>query len=432
MNLKAGLWQQQTLKLAMTQELTQAIALLQYSAQELTEFLENKALENPLFTVENKAIRVPKKPDKDKTYWIEQIADKTFSLEDYLLAQLNLKKYTKQQLKIIRHLIQCLDENGYFRGNTQEMADNHRVSVDLIEEGLQIIQKMEPVGIGARGLQECLLLQLQRMEPENKLAQTILAEYFLPFAEKKWKMISNELQVTMKEIQDVFDQLQHLNPKPCANFSDGPTSYVAPDAVIEWGSEGFIVRLNDYLLPKIGLNEHYYHQFSNNDDAQVSRFLHEKYQDFQFVLKSIEQRKETLMKVIYKIVEKQTDFFRKGPEYLKPMTMKEISSELSVHESTISRAVREKFVQTPLGTFPLKFFFTSNIQTVSEESTSSSQVKSVLSLLIEKENKIKPYSDQEIVDYLKNNEGILVSRRTIAKYRDQLGLPSSSKRKRFD
>lgn len=432
MNLKAGLWQQQTLKMTMTQELSQAIALLQYSAQELTEFLENKALENPLFMIKNKAIRTRKKSDKDKTYWIEQIADKTFSLEEYLLSQLDIKKYAKRQLKVIQHLIHSLDENGYFRGDIHEIASKLDVSISLVEECLKIIQALEPVGVGARGLQECLLIQLKKNNPTNKLAQTIMAEYFLPFAEKKWKMISNELQVTMKDIQHVFDQLQELNPKPCAKFSDYPTSYIAPDVIIESTHSGLVVRLCEDFLPKVGLNEQYYHHFSNSGDIQVNRFLREKYQDYQFIMRSMDQRKETLTRVVGQIVENQPDFFYKGPEYLRPMTMKEVASQLNVHESTVSRAVREKYVQTPVGTYPLKFFFTSFIQTVSDENTSSSQVKNVISLLIEKENKLKPYSDQEIVDYLKSSEGMIVSRRTIAKYRDQLGIPSSSKRKRFD
>ena len=174
------------------------------------------------------------------------------------------------------------------------------------------------------------------------------------------------------------------------------------------------------------------YQKFKNQDQQVNRFLQEKFQDYQWILKSIEQRKETLTNVVAKIVEKQPSFFQKGAQYLVPMTMKEVAGELDIHESTVSRAVREKYVQTPIGTFTLKSFFTSTIQTVSEdEGTSSTQVKNSISKLIEKENKEKPLSDQEIVEQLKTIEGIVVSRRTIAKYRDQLGIPSSSKRKRF-
>ncbi|NHC39253.1 RNA polymerase factor sigma-54 [Bacillus sp. MM2020_1] len=440
MNLKAGLWQQQTLKLAMTQELSQAIALLQYSAHELTAFLEDKALENPLLQIDNSNIkpmnplidRNRRKHQKAEKDWIDQIADKPFSLEDYLLSQLKITNLSAEQLRVIRHLIQNLDENGYFLGEQTEIAQKLRIEEDLVEECLAIIQTLEPAGIGARNLQECLLMQIYYLNPDNELAQKIIADYFIPFAEKKWKPIAKELKVTLKELQDIFDQMQTLNPKPAAILGKEATTYIIPDAIVEQSSDGLTVRMSDESLPRISLNEQYYHQFKDQDQ-QVSRFLQDKLQDYQWIQKSIEQRKETLTRVVAKIIEKQASFFQKGSQYLVPMTMKEVAAELDIHESTVSRAVREKYVQTPIGTFGLKTFFTSTIQTVSDdENTSSTQVKKKIATLIEKENKQKPLSDQEIVEQLKRDEGMVVSRRTIAKYRDQLGIPSSSKRKRFD
>jgi RNA polymerase sigma-54 factor len=438
MNLKAGLWQQQTLKLAMTQELSQAIALLQYSAQELTLFLENKALENPLLQIENGNVqpvnplidrnrnqRVRRTAEKD---WIEQIADQPFSLEEQLISQLNLKSISSTEVKVIRHLIQNLDVNGYFIGDFTEIANLFSTTEAFVEGCLAIIQTLEPAGIGARSLQECLLLQLEN----NELAQKIISEYFVPFAEKKWKQIAKELQVSLKEIQEIFDDIQLLSPKPGARLQNDNTSYIVPDAIIERTNEGLTVRMFDDPLPRISFNDGYYKKFSTTQDQQVSKFLHDKVQDYHWILKSIEQRKETLMKVVAKIVEKQATFFQKGIHYLIPMTMKEIATELEIHESTVSRAVREKYVQTPVGTFMLKSFFTSTIQTVQNETTSSTQVKNTIALIVNKEDKHKPLSDQEIVELLKDQEGMVVSRRTIAKYREQLGIPSSSKRKRFN
>lgn len=440
MNLKAGLWQQQTLKLAMTQELSQAIALLQYSAQELTAFLENKALENPLIQVEHANVqpmnplidRNRRKHQKVEKDWIEQIAEKKYSLEEQLISQLNIKKLPAEQLRVIRHLIQNLDENGYFVGGFSEIAESLKVSEELVEECLAVLQTLEPAGIGARNLQECLLMQTYYENPNNELALNIIANYFVPFAEKKWKQIAKELQVTLKEIQDVFDEIQLLNPKPGALLGREAAAYIVPDVIIEQTAEGLTVRMFDDPIPRINFNEPYYKKFKGQDQ-QVNRFLQEKFQDYQWIIRSIEQRKETLTKVVAKIVEKQPSFFQKGAQLLVPMTMKEVAAELDIHESTVSRAVREKYVQTPIGTFTLKSFFTSTIQTVSEdENTSSTQVKNAIKKMIEKENKEKPLSDQEIVEQLKTAEGIVVSRRTIAKYRDQLGIPSSSKRKRFN
>ncbi len=435
MNLRLGLWQQQTLKLTMTQELSQAIALLQYSAQELTGFLESKALENPLISIGNKSNRTRKNElsakKKNKMDWIEQIADKSYSLEEQLLSQLSLHKYTKQQLGIIKNLIQYLDEGGYYRGDLRETAKGWNVSEELVEKGLRIIQELEPAGIGARNLQECLLIQLKRETPANELAIKIIQDYFLLFAEKKWRTLAKELQVSLSDIQHVFDKIQALNPKPYSNDIADQTQYIVPDAIIEVTGQGISVRLWEAEIPKINFNTSYFNKFKAVGDHQVGRFLHEKLQDFQWIIKGIEQRKETLGKVVMKITEKQPDFFLKGPEYLNPMTMKDLACELDVHESTISRAVREKYVQTPFGTFSLKSFFSGTVQTVTNENTSSAQVKKLISRLVEKENKQAPYSDQEIVEILNKQEGMVVSRRTIAKYRGQLGIPSSAKRKRY-
>lgn len=443
MNLKAGLWQQQTMKLTMTQELTQAIALLQYSTQELSAFLESKALENPLLKLESGHVKTmdPRydrvkptriKPEKDKINWIEQIGcGKTLLLDEYLKSQLHLKLNRDEQ-KVIEHLIDSLDENGYLRADLNGSANALKVPLEKVEQMLEELQELEPAGIGARNLQECLSLQIKRLPEENELAEIIIDEYFTLFAEKKWKEIAKQLGVELKDIQGVFDLVQTLNPRPASSFQSEKSAYITPDVIVQWDGSSFSVSVFDEVLPKISFNEPYYKKFSAAGDRNVSRFLQEKQQDYHWIIRSIEQRKETLANVTLKIVEKQQDFFIKGPAHLKPMTMKEISDELDIHESTVSRAVREKYAQTPFGTFELRSFFSSTIKTTTDENTSSQQVKTIISKMIEKENKQKPLSDQELVKLLKENEGMVVSRRTIAKYRDQLGIPSSSKRKRYD
>ncbi|WP_077214733.1 RNA polymerase factor sigma-54 [Bacillus dakarensis] len=443
MNLKAGLWQQQTLKLTMTQELSQAIALLQYSNQELTSFLEDKAIENPLLQLESGNVQSmdprkdrPKKTnskvEKDKQSWIEQIGTVSKQLDEYLYSQMDMKQLTPAIRRVMNHLIEHIDENGYFCGEVEEIAQQFNIAADKAEIYLKIIQELEPAGIGARDLKECLYLQLKRLPNRNELAEEIITEYFELFADKKWKELSKLLGVKPVDIQKVFDLVQTLNPRPASNFQQEHPIYIVPDVVVKWDGESFSISVFDEALPKISFNQDYYKQFSSYEDKQVSRFLQEKQQDYFWIVRSLEQRKETLTKVAVKIVEKQPDFFVKGPAFLKPMTMKDISEELGIHESTVSRAVREKYVQTPFGTYELKSFFTSTIQTTSEESTSSQQVKNAISNLIENENKYKPLSDQEIVNMLNEQEGIVVSRRTIAKYRDQLGILSSSKRKRYN
>ncbi len=443
MNLQTGLWQQQTLKLTMTQELTQAIALLQYNAQELSEFLENKALENPLLQIESRNVQamdprsdrtksVRKNVEKDKQNWIEQIGKKEIFLDEYLISQLNFEIVNSKSKKVIDYVIDSIDENGYFRAELGEVAARLHVTEEEVNESLEIIQGLEPAGIGARNLQECLLLQLKRLEKRNEIAEEIVKHYFSAFADKKWKDIAKQLGVKLADIQEVFDFIQTLNPRPASAFQNEKSSYIVPDVLIKWDGNSFVISVFDEVLPKVSFNKEYYQKFSSSKDKQVNRFIQENYQDYQWIARSLEQRRETLTKVSLKIVEKQPEFFKQGPANLRPLTMKEIADELDIHESTVSRTVREKYAQTPFGTFELRSFFSSTIKTTSDENTSSTQVKNIISKLIAEENKQKPLSDQEIVQLLKEQEEMVVSRRTIAKYRDQLGIPSSSKRKRYD
>lgn len=447
MELKAGLWQKQTLKLAMTQELSQAIALLQYSAQELAAFLEAKSMENPLMQVDFKNIKTfdssmdrtrktQKRPyERDQKNLIEQIGSgEQDTLEDHLLSQINLLNIAHDEKLILNILIENIDENGYLNTAKEDIAATLNHNIEMIESAIVKLQALDPAGIAAKDLQECLLLQLKRKEstPENELATQIIANHFLLFAEKKWKAVAKMLNIDVKDIQKVHDYVQQLNPKPGAVFQREKPAYIVPDVVVRREGEELSVSVFDALIPKISFNDGYYRELSNHKDTEVNKFLQEKQGDFQWIQRSLEQRKETLLKVSMKIIEKQRDFFIVGPAHLKPMTMREVAEELEIHESTVSRTVREKYMQTPAGTYELKSFFTSALQTTENDQTSSKQVKTVIENIIKAENKQKPVSDQDIVEMLKEREGMVVSRRTVAKYRDQLGIPSSSKRKRFD
>lgn len=424
----------------MTQELSQAIALLQYSTQELASFLESKALENPLIQIDSNVVPVNPLADRKKKRkaatttiqndWIEQIGDNKKTLTDHLIAQIPIAEEVKSLRSTIELIIQCLDDNGYIY--PEEHPGLQQLPTDILEKSLNYIQEMEPAGIAARSLKECLLLQLKRRANGNPLAITLVEEHFEPFAEKKWKELSSKLQVSLAEIQSAFDLLQTLDPRPGSKFFTEKTAFITPDIVVIWNGEEYSITIYDELLPTINFNNDYFSHYSAVKDKQVSKYLDDQLQSYQWLQKSLEQRKETLQRVALKIVEKQADFFKNGPGNLKPMIMKEIAEELEIHESTVSRAVREKYVQTPFGIFELKSFFTSTIQTTSEESTSSTQVKNAITKLVNNENKLKPLSDQEIVSILEEEEGIVVSRRTVAKYRDQLGILSSSKRRRYE
>jgi RNA polymerase sigma-54 factor len=437
MNLKAGLWQQQTLKLKMTQELSQAITLLQYSSQELTAFLESKALENPLIQIETSHIKTmdprkdrPKKTrviDKDQQNWIEQIGKSTTTLYDHLYAQV----VNHSDVQLLRALLEYIDGNGYIGMSNESLATQLGILVEQVEALITIIQELEPAGVGARSLGECLYLQLIQMPKRNPLAEKLVSDHFEEFAEKKWKSLSKQLVVSLSDIQAAFDLIQTLNPRPGADFHEEAPSYVVPDVSVKWDGQHFEISVFDDVLPKLTFQQDYYQQFAAVKDASLNKYLQEKQQDYSWIARSLEQRKETITKVSLAIVQRQQEFFEKGALHLKPMTMREIAEEIDVHESTVSRAVREKYMQTPFGTLELKSFFTNMVSTTNSEATSSNQVKDSIKRLIDGEDKAKPYSDQEILAILKETDGFVISRRTVAKYRDQLGIPSSSKRKRF-
>ena len=210
-----------------------------------------------------------------------------------------------------------MDENGYIHISMQEVSSILSVSLEEAEDALSVIQSLEPAGIGARNLQECLLLQIVTDSERNQLASTIVSDYFSLFAEKKWKKIAKELTVELSQIQEVYDYIQTLNPRPGADFQSEQTSYIVPDILIKWEGPELTVSMFDDSLPKIHFNNQYYRKFQSNGDEKVKRFLQEKQQDFGWIMKSIEQRKETIMKVTLKIVEKQPDYFISGPEYIK-------------------------------------------------------------------------------------------------------------------
>lgn len=434
MNMQTGLFQQQSLKLVMTKELTQAITLLQYSSLDLTKFLEEQTLENPLIEVKQTDFsrRTKSKVSKESyTNPIDYIEKKETTLYEHLLTQLSYMKVNNEKKRTMEYIIQLLDSNGYLYFPEEEIAKDLNTDAENIESAIHYIQSLDPIGVGARSLQECLLLQLRKLPKRNSLAETIIQDYFEEFAEKSWKEIAKQLDVKLFDIQQIFDFIQTLQPRPGAAFHGGEAQYIVPDFDIQVENGVVIMNMHDSYLPKVSLNLQYYQHFLQEKDSQTQSYLQEKVDQCQWIMRSLEQRKLTLQNVMNEIINRQLDFFLKGPAHLKPLIMSEVAQSLDIHESTVSRAVKDKFVQTPYGIFEMKYFFSRNIQTTGSTDTSSTQVKNVLKQLVDEENKQKPLSDQEIVSILKEEHGILVSRRTIAKYRDQLNIPSSSKRKRY-
>ncbi|WP_061809794.1 RNA polymerase factor sigma-54 [Rossellomorea vietnamensis] len=446
MNLKAGLFQNQQLKLQMTQQLSQAITILQYSTMELNAYLEAKQLENPLIQVE------PPKQDslyqrEPYTYkrndgnpgntvdWYEYVSVPTSTLADALSVQINLKSLTSFDRKILDELICSLDDNGYLRVDEPSFMQKHGLEWDQLETYIKRIQELEPAGIGARSLQECISLQLQRKADVPPLVKQIVTDHFQAFGEKKWKAISKELGVELKDIQQAADFIQHCNPRPGSKYSQHIAEYITPELVVNViDGHTVAVSLYDGTTVNVTYNEEYTDFMKDHPDKEVQTYLQEKEQDFRWLLQSLRQRKQTILKVGKILAEKQKSFFLEGPSAIQPLTLKQVADEIDVHESTISRAVKGKYMQTPFGIFELKYFFTSAIRSVKledSEAASARTVKNELQKLIDEEDKKKPLSDQKIVNLLLD-KGYDVSRRTIAKYRDQMGITSSTMRKRYE
>lgn len=459
MKLGYDLALQQVQKLVMTPELRQAIQLLQYTSQELNEFLDKQVEENPMLDVENsreeyeniddyakereeidwkeyigKYDDVSYKPQVDKNakeYSFENFISYSPSLRENLLFQLNVSEISDENLMIGEILIENIDENGYLLSSIEQLSTDLGVDVEKIENVLHIIQTFEPLGVGARDIKECLLIQIRADKYKNPHAETIVSNHLEDIAHNRLLRISKELNIGLKEVQDTCDYIKTLEPKPGRCFSGGcdQVKYVIPDATIEFLDGEYIILLNDATGPRLNINNFYKELMRQGKDSNATEFLTEKLNSALWIIRSIEQRRMTIYNVVESILKFQMDFFKIGEKGLKPLTLKEVADDIEMHESTVSRATNGKYVQTPRGLFELKYFFSSSLSS-NRGDVSSTSIKSIIKDLIEKENSKKPHSDQQISDML-NKKGITISRRTVAKYRDELEISSSSVRKRY-
>ncbi len=433
--MEQGLFQSQKLQLVMTNKMEQQLSLLHMPMGELESFLMDQALENPLIDIEtfdNDRINVKKrkKDTNSELNWLNNI-EQPQNLYDFLLEQLSFLPLKHKDQEIMKYLIFLVDENGYFRGDLEEVSKHFNVPIELVEQALYSLQSFEPVGVGARTLQECLLLQIREIGDYNELADVIISHYFEQLVERKWREISNSIGVDMTEIQNIFDLIKHLNPKPASCYQNDLPQLIKSDIIIIENCDGFVAKINNELYPKLSTDSYYSERIEQSPLYDESKYLSEKYEHLHWLQKSLEKRKTTLVRVMQAIIEKQTDFFQKGSSYLRPLTIKEIAEIVELHESTVSRAVNGKYVQTPHGLFELKYFFTTSKITDGNNEISSEVVKEWIAAIVTEENKQKPLSDQKILEILFADKGLTLNRRTVTKYREQLGIPSSTKRKRY-
>ncbi len=434
-------------ELVMTQQLRQSIELLQYNTLELKEYISKEIMENPILELkedkdntkeidwENYAKKTtPSNKEttynKDQEYNLESFVEYEENLYEYLLNQLVLTKTSKLEFLVCDYLISNINPKGYLDIDLQEVEDKFKLDKDFILSCLKIVQTFEPIGVGAKDLKECLNIQLDYLEIYEENTRIIVNEYLEEVGKNNLKKISRDLNIDINEVKQSIDIIGKLVPNPGNMFSksNSETKYITPDAYVLEVDGKLEVIVEDYLTNRLNISNYYKNILINSNDDKTKEYLEERLNRALWVIKSIEQRRQTIIKVINSIIKHQKEFFYTGDNKINPLTLKQIAEDIDMHESTVSRVTSNKYVETSKGLFELKYFFNSKIGGI--EDLSSLDIKNTILEIINNENKKKPYSDQAITDMLKNR-GVKISRRTIAKYRDELEIPSSTMRKKY-
>jgi len=362
---------------------------------------------------------------------LENMVSEKESLSSHLMWQLNLSDLTDTQKKIGIHIVGNLDPDGYLEISLEELAEITGYSLEEVSETLSLIQNFDPVGVAARDTRECLLIQARFQNLEGTIVEKILLDHMDKLENKKYDLIAKSLSVSLDEVLSAVSVITSFEPKPGRRYSDEETIYITPDIYVLKVGDKYEIVLNEDGLPKLRINSYYKKILSDGNSFKESErgFVQDKLRSAQWLIKSIHQRQQTIYRVTESIVRFQEEFLDKGIAYLKPLVLRDVAVDIQMHESTISRVTANKYVHTPQGVFPLKFFFNSAISSVEGESVASETVKEHIRNIIKSEDKAKPYSDQEIAAMLKKLN-IDVARRTVAKYRESMGILPSRKRRK--
>lgn len=386
---------------------------------------------------------------EEKEYF-EPVTVATRDLSDHLRDQVTLLDLTPRQVVLAEEFIGDINEDGYLACPLEEiqtgindlitkhaeMAGRDTEHLPLytmaeMEQMLRIVQSLDPPGVGARDLRECLLLQLREAGLEQSVPYRLVRDCFDELINHRWSEISKRFGISPGDVQKAADEIAKLDPKPGLVYSDAGDNYIIPDLVVEKIDGKYHIFLNDANLPRLKLSRTYQEiaRDKKKFDGENKEFISNKLNSANWMIQAIEQRRQTMLKVMNFIVDRQRDFFEKGVQYLKPLTLREVAEVINMHESTVSRVTNEKYVQTPRGVLPLKFFFSSGLSTTGGEDVSARGIKAQIQKLVSDEDPRHPLTDQAIVNILKES-GVQIARRTVAKYRDQLGVLSARMRKR--
>lgn len=368
--------------------------------------------------------------EEQRQHFFDSIVEQE-SLQQHLLSQLNFTTVEPTQRKVVELLIGTINDDGYLLTPLEEVSISSGILLADLQAAIELIQTFHPVGVGARNLKECLSIQLRRIGKADSVEAKVVEQYLEELGKKRYPEIARLMNLKVEEVQSIANFIATLEPKPGRMFSTDQHHYVAPDVVIQRVDDEYVILLNSEQIPHLRISNTYKELMASGDKVGDAKdYIKEKIRAGKFLIKSIHQRQQTISNIAKVILDRQRDFFDKGVSHLKPLTMAQVAEVVGVHETTVSRAVANKYMQTPQGLFEMKYFFTPGFETASGGTLSNTSVKDAIAQLVGKEDATKPLSDQEIVALLKE-KGIPIARRTVAKYRNELNILPSNLRKTF-
>ena len=380
------------------------------------------------FAQTNIPMRQSQEEEEKRQFMFDSLVAGT-SLQENLLEQIRMSELTDEQRQIGEMIVGNIDDYGYLQSSVDELAFATNIRPESILEVLQVIQSFHPTGVGARDLRECLLLQLEREGRQDTLEYRIVSEFMEALGKRRIPEIARGLGATVDDVQKALARIGNLEPRPGRAFLPDNNQYILPEVFVQRVGEDFVVTTNNEQVPHLRISNTYKDIMAQVDSsAEVREYIREKIRAGKFLIKSLHQRQQTILNIAREIVKRQREFMDKGVAFLKPLTMVQVAEIVGVHETTVSRAVSGKYMETPQGIFEMKYFFTSGIQTASGVGISNTSVKEMLSDMIKAEQPSKPLSDEEIVKLL-DQKGIKIARRTVAKYRSELNILPSHLRK---
>jgi RNA polymerase sigma-54 factor len=380
------------------------------------------------FAQTNIAVRRSPEEEEKRQFMFDSLTAGT-SLAEALLEQVRDTNLMDEQRGIAELIVGNIDDYGYLKTTTEELSASTSQPVEKISEVLKTIQTFDPPGVGAADLRECLMLQLERAGRKDSLEYRIVRDFMIELGKRRIPEIARGTGQTVEEVQDALARIARLEPRPGRAFLPDNDQYVLPEVFVQKSGDVFVVTTNDEHIPHLRISNTYKDLMAQGgNSAEVKNYIREKIRAGKFLIKSLQQRQQTILNIAREIVQRQREFMEKGVAHLKPMTMAQIASVVGVHETTVSRAVSGKYMQTPQGIFEMRFFFTAGLHTAAGADVSNASVKDMIAEIFKNENAAKPLADQEVVAMLAA-KGITIARRTVAKYRDELHILPSNLRK---